>query len=297
MGVSARVLHHLFRQRTQTPISELKPLVCLDTAVVVQQVRQTFARQLEHASGLTGVEQARDEHSEVFLKPLHVVIGAVHHFELISVRERLPERVAHVRAKRQDVDDEISLARAYLHQTRKSLKRPIRVMLEIDRELFALFQVRRELFQRIHRLHDLERVVFVHGRRQRRRSASENKFRILVAPLRERRERLVTLVPDRFPRTIVRDVFPTIIHRVFERFLRSRERGVVSRRSSPRRRRRRRAFVPVAVAVAVPVPSRLHHRRVARIAKPFLRCSPSVPWHCRPWSLRHINSAVTARRK
>ena len=149
---------------------------------------------------MSRVEETRHEDAEILLQPLHVVIRPVHHLERVRIRERASEGVAHSRPQRQDVDDEIALARTDLHQTRKSFKRPVRVMFEIRRKLFTLLQMLSQSLQLFGRLHNLERVVVVHRRRQRRRRhrAREERVRVDGTIRRRLRVRLVTLVPHGF---------------------------------------------------------------------------------------------------
>jgi len=57
----------------------LSPQARLDVAEAVQQVREAEGRQAQHARGLAGVEQVRDEYAKIALQPQHIMVRAVEH--------------------------------------------------------------------------------------------------------------------------------------------------------------------------------------------------------------------------
>jgi len=113
--VRARVGLHVSGDGPDSPVSELKALVCVHSAVVLEQVAEARRGQVEGPRGLARVEEAHKIQAQVALEPDHVRVRAVEHLGDGGVREGLVEHLEVV-PQLQRVHEEVLLARGDLEQ-------------------------------------------------------------------------------------------------------------------------------------------------------------------------------------
>ena len=82
MSVFTGVVHHLLRNRPDSPVSELVLLVCQDPTVGLEEVSKAECFLLQHTRCLTSVKHVDDVKTEIALKPLDVGIGSVKNLDL-----------------------------------------------------------------------------------------------------------------------------------------------------------------------------------------------------------------------
>ena len=131
MCVLTSVARHVLAKRPYAPIGQLKVLLGGHVAEALQEIAQRKMGILKNARGLTRIEHVNDKNTEVFLQPLDVRVGAVHHFGESPIGEDLVEAV-NVSAEFERIHEKVVRASRYLKETGEALKRAIRMVLQVD---------------------------------------------------------------------------------------------------------------------------------------------------------------------